>query len=72
MFMSKPSTHIYGTLEYPILRGCAAFIKEGNKSRRTSPVKHFLTLRSGVIYIECRDESYMLHPPVSTTKEVPV
>lgn len=42
MFMSKPSTHIYGTLEFPIFRGCAAFIREGNKSRSTSPVKHFL------------------------------
>ena len=68
--MSKPSKHIYGTLEFPLFRGCAAFIKESGSSLRTSPVKHFLTLRSGVIYIECRDESYMLHPPVSGAKEV--
>lgn len=70
--MSKPSTHIYGTLEHPIYIGCAAFIREGGKSRRTSPVKHYIKLRSGVTYIECRDESYMLHPPVNTTTEVRV
>lgn len=68
--MSKNSTHIYGTLEFPIFKGCAAFIREGSKSLRTSPVKHFITLRSGVMYIECRDESYMLHPPVNSAKEV--
>ena len=70
--MSKQSKHIYGTLEFPLFRGCAAFIKEGDKSHRTSPVKHFITLPSGIMYIECRDESYMLHPPANSSKEVRV
>lgn len=30
---------------------------------RTSPVKHFITLPSGVTYIQTQNTRYYLHPP---------
>ena len=62
----KKRIHIYGTLEFPLDIGCAAFIRptEGDPFR-TSPVKHFITLPSGKIYIQTRNTHYHLHPPVS-------
>lgn len=59
----KKRLDIYGTLEYPLRIGCAAFIKEEANSRRTSAVKHFITLPSGVTYIETQNTHYVLHPP---------
>ena len=59
----KKRLDIYGTLEYPLSIGCAAFIREGSGSRRTSAVKHFLRLPSGVTYIETQNTHYVLHPP---------
>lgn len=59
----KKRLDIYGTLEYPLCIGCAAFIKEEANSRRTSAVKHFLKLPSGATYIETQNTHYVLHPP---------
>ena len=60
----KSRVDIHGTLEFPLTIGCAAFIRpaEGNPIR-TSPVKHFITLPSGKIYIQTRNTHYYLHPP---------
>lgn len=60
----KKRVDIYGTLEYPLAIGCSAFIKEATGMRRTSTVKHFITMPSGVTYIETRNTHYILHPPV--------
>lgn len=60
----KKRVDIYGTLEYPLAIGCSAFIKEAAGMRRTSTVKHFITMPSGVTYIETRNTHYILHPPV--------
>lgn len=60
----KKRIDIYGTLEFPLIIGCAAFIKKSaGESIRTSPVKHFITLPSGVTYIQTRNTHYYLHPP---------
>lgn len=60
----KKRVDIYGTLEYPLVIGCSAFIKEAAGMRRTSTVKHFIAMPSGVTYIETRNTRYILHPPV--------
>lgn len=62
MFEKKKRVEIYGTLEYPLAIGSAAFIKEANGSRRTSAVKHFIQLPSGTIYIETKNTHYVLKP----------
>ena len=59
----KKRIEIYGTLEFPLSIGCAAFIKEAEGTRRTSSVKHFITLPSGVTYIETKNTRYVLRPP---------
>ena len=38
----KKRIDIYGTLEFPLTIGCAAFIKGAEGTRRTSSVKHFI------------------------------
>lgn len=65
MFAKKKRIDIYGTLEYPLAIGCAAFInKQGGKPIRTSSVKHFIKLPSGVTYIQTKNTHYYLHPPI--------
>lgn len=59
----KKRIEIYGTLEFPLAIGCAAFIKESAGTRRTSSVQHFITLPSGVTYFETQNTHYVLHPP---------
>ena len=65
----KKRIDIYGTLEFPLAIGCAAFIKEAEGTRRTSSVKHFISTPSGVIYIETKNTHYVLHPPVKATAQ---
>lgn len=65
----KKRIDIYGTLEFPLAIGCAAFIKEAEGTRRTSSVKHFISTPSGVIYIETKNTHYVLHPPVKATTQ---
>lgn len=65
----KNRIDIYGTLEFPLAIGCAAFIKETEGTRRTSSVQHFIKLPSGVTYIQTENTHYYLHPPI---KAVPV
>ena len=49
----KKRIDIHGTLEFPLAIGCAAFIRQTvGGIIRTSPVKHFITLPSGVTYIQ--------------------
>lgn len=62
MLSRKKRIELYGSLEYPLAVGCAAFIKEANGSRRTSAVQHFITLPSGTIYIETQNTHYILKP----------
>ena len=59
MFAKKKRIDIYGTLEFPLTIGCAAFIKEAEGTRRTSSVKHFITLPSGVTYIQTKNTHEM-------------
>lgn len=60
----KKRIDITGTLECPLTQGCAAFIREADGSpRRTSAVKHFITMPSGLIYIQTKNTHYYLHPP---------
>lgn len=60
----KKRIDIYGTLEFPLTIGCAAFIRQTKGDPiRTTPVKHFITLPSGMIYIQTRNTHYYLHPP---------
>lgn len=61
--MSKKRMDIYGTLEYPLEKGLAAFIKEASGLRRTSSVQHFISLPSGVIHIHTKNTHYVLHKP---------
>lgn len=70
----KKRIDIYGTLEFPLAIGCAAFIKETEGTRRTSSVQHFIQLPSGVTYIQTKNTHYILHPPVkgAAVKEVKV
>lgn len=63
MFAKKKRIDIYGTLEFPLAIGCAAFIKEAEGTRRTSTVQHFITMPSGVIHIETKNTRYVLRPP---------
>lgn len=60
----KKRIDINGTLEFPLTIGYAAFIKkqEGGPIR-TSSVKHFITLPSGVTHIQTKNTHYVLHPP---------
>ena len=44
MISKKKRIEIYGTLEHPLQKGCAAFIKENDGTRRTSAVQHFIIL----------------------------
>ena len=47
----KKRIDIHGSLEFPLAIGCAAFIRQTVGGMiRTSPVKHFITLPSGVTY----------------------
>lgn len=60
----KKRVDLYGTLEFPLVKGCSAFIRQvQGEPIRTSPVKHFITLPSGKIYIQTRNTHYYLHPP---------
>ena len=64
MFAKKKRIDIYGTLEFPLTIGYAAFInKEEGDPIRTSSVKHFITLPSGVTYIQTKNTHYYLRPP---------
>ena len=72
MISKKKRVEIYGTLEYPLQRGCAAFIKEPNGTRRTSAVQHFITVPSGTVYIETKNTHYVLKPLATAPKEVRV
>lgn len=65
----KKRIDIYGTLEFPLTIGCAAFIKEAEGTRRTSSVKHFISMPSGLIYIETKNTHYVLHPPVKASAQ---
>ena len=65
----KKRIDIYGTLEFPLTIGCAAFIKEAEGTRRTSSVRHFISTPSGVIYIETKNTHYVLHPPVKAAAQ---
>lgn len=62
--MEKKMKTIYGTLNAPLVIGEPAHIKLGDKIMVTSPVEHFATNPSGVIYIQTRRTHYYLHPPV--------
>lgn len=66
--MRKKRIDIYGTLEYPISIGSVAFIRERSGARRTSVVKHFITLPTGTIYIQTRNTHYWLHPPAKEVR----
>lgn len=61
--MRKKRIDIYGTLECPISIGSVAFIRDRYGPRRTSAVKHFITLPTGTIYIQTLNTHYWLHPP---------
>ena len=68
----KKRIDIHGTLEFPLVIGCAAFIRQSvGEPIRTSPVKHFIRLPSGVTYIQTQNTRYCLHPPAkaAATKE---
>ena len=62
MFSKKKRVEIYGTLQFPLERGQAAFICEDNGTRRTSAVQHFITVPSGTVYIETKNTHYVLKP----------
>ncbi|MBQ9838480.1 MAG: hypothetical protein IJO56_03145 [Oscillospiraceae bacterium] len=62
MISKKKRVEIYGTLQYPLQKGCAAFIQESNGTRRTSAVQHFITVPSGTVYIETKNTHYVLKP----------
>lgn len=72
MISKKKRVEIYGTLEHPLQRGCAAFIKENDGTRRTSAVLHFITVPSGTVYIETKNTHYILKSPAAAPKEVRV
>lgn len=66
---------IRGTVEVPLAKGCVAFIRKvGEEPFRTSTVKHFITMLSGLTYIQTENTHYYLHPPtrVAAAKEVRV
>lgn len=60
--MAKKRMVIYGTLVYPLSIGGVAFIKEADKSRRTSAVKHYIKLPSGTVHIVTKNTRYVLYP----------
>lgn len=70
----KKRIDIYGTLEFPLTIGYAAFInKQEGGPIRTSSVRHFITLPSGVTHIQTKNTHYVLYPPAkAATKEVRV
>ena len=70
MISKKKRIEIYGTLEHPLQKGCAAFIKESGGTRCTSAVQHFITVPSGTVYIETKNTHYILKPPTAAPKEV--
>ena len=60
----KKRIAVHGSLAFPLAIGCAAFIMQTVGGMiRTSPVKHFITLPSGVTYIQTQNTRYYLHPP---------
>lgn len=60
----KRRIDLCGTLEAPLEKGCAAFIRKvGEEPFRTSAVKHFITMPSGLTYIQTANTHYYLHPP---------
>lgn len=60
----KKRVDICGTIEAPLEKGCAAFIRKvGEEAIRTSAVKHFITMPSGLTYIQTENTHYYLHPP---------
>lgn len=62
----KKRVDLYGTLEFPLTKGYSAFIRqEQGEPIRTTPVKHFITLPSGLVYFQTRNTHYYLHPPAS-------
>ena len=62
----KKRIDIYGRLEFPLSIGYAAFIqRQEGGPMRTSSVKHFITLPSGVTHIQTKNTHYVLHPPVN-------
>lgn len=68
----KKRIEICGTIEVPLEKGCAAFIRKvGEEPFRTSTVKHFITMPSGLTYIQTENTHYYLHPPtrVAAAKE---
>ena len=55
---------IRGTVEVHLAKGCVAFIRKvGEEPFRTSTVKHFITMPSGLTYIQTENTHYYLHPP---------
>ena len=72
MISKKKRIEIYGTLEHPLQKGCAAFIRENDGTRRTSAVQHFVTVPSGTVYIETKNTHYVLKPIAAAPKEVRV
>ena len=69
MLSRKKRVELQGSLEYPLAIGYAAFIKEANGSRRTSAVRHFITLPSGTVYIETENTHYILKPLKATASK---
>ena len=63
MLPRKKRVELFGSLEYPLAIGYAAFIKKlDGDPIRTSAVKHFITLPSGTVYIETENTHYILKP----------
>lgn len=68
--MSKKRIDICGTLPFPLYIGYSTFIQvEGDNGYVTSPVVRFLTMPSGVIYIETKNSHYYVHPPAKAAAE---
>lgn len=60
----KKRIDIHGTLEFPLIVGCAAFIRQtAGDPIWTSLVKRFIRLPFGVTYIQTQNTHYCLHPP---------
>ena len=68
----KKRIDIHGTLEFPLVIGCAAFIWQSvGELIWTSPVKHFIRLPSGVTYTgEATDTVANIVPPTVLGAEV--
>ena len=55
----KKCVEICGTIEVPLEKGCSAFIRKvGEEPFRTSTVKHFITMPSGLTYIQTENTHY--------------